>query len=373
MVIGFGALEIPLMSDFWRGKRVFLTGHTGFKGGWAAIWLKMWGAEVCGYALPPSTDPSLYEIANVGKGIQSVLADIRDFDRLKVEVSRFKPDIAIHMAAQPLVRYSYEAPVETYATNVMGTVHVLEALRAAGTARVIVNVTSDKCYENREWIWGYRENEPMGGHDPYSSSKGCSELITSSYQKSFFNDPSGAVLASGRAGNVVGGGDWSADRLIPDVIRAFLKDEPVAIRNPNSIRPWQHVLEPVGGYLLLAEKLWHERQTLAGGWNFGPDQDAARPVREVVEMIKQCWDAPRVWEDCSDPHAPHEAKFLFLDVAKARMRLGWRPRWTLRQTLDATVTWYRSVDRGEDARQLCEMQIRDYIAGSHGLSLGHAV
>jgi CDP-glucose 4,6-dehydratase len=346
---------------FWRGKRVFLTGHTGFKGGWTAIWLKMWGAEVCGYALAPATDPSLFDLAKVGDGMRSIIADIRDFDRLKSAVADFKPDIAIHLAAQPLVRYSYDAPIETYATNVMGTVHLFEALRAAGSARVIVNVTSDKCYENREWIWGYRENEPMGGYDPYSSSKGCSELVTGTYQKSYFNKPNGTMLASCRAGNVVGGGDWASDRLIPDIIRAYQKNKAVEIRNPASVRPWQHVLEPVRGYLLLAERLWQEGQTFVGGWNFGPDQDAARPVRDVVDMIGACWGEPRNWKDCSDSNSPYEAKFLFLDIAKARIRLGWKPRWTLREALAATVAWYQAADRGEDARKLTERQIGDYL------------
>jgi CDP-glucose 4,6-dehydratase len=362
---GCRTLEALVMSSqFWRGKRVFLTGHTGFKGGWAAIWLKMWGAEVCGYSLAPSTDPSLFEIAGVADGIQSVIADIRDFERLRSEVVRFKPDLVIHVAAQSLVRYSYDAPIETYATNVMGTVNLFEAVRAAGSARVIINVTSDKCYENREWIWGYRENEPMGGHDPYSSSKGCSELVTSTYQKCFFNDHGGAVLASCRAGNVVGGGDWSTDRLIPDIVRAYLNDEVVEIRNPDAVRPWQHVLEPMGGYLHLAERLWDEGHRLAGGWNFGPDQDSARPVREVVEILGRCWDSPRSWKDCSDPNSPHEARFLFLDIAKARIGLGWKPRWTLQEALGATAAWYQAVSAGEDPRRLTERQIEGFLSGA---------
>ena len=347
--------------DFWRGKRVFLTGHTGFKGGWAAIWLKLWGAEVCGYALAPETDPSLFVAAGVADGIHSVIADIRDFERLRVEVAGFKPEIVIHMAAQSLVRHSYNAPIQTYATNVMGTVHLLESVRAAGSARVVVNVTSDKCYENREWIWGYRENEAMGGHDPYSSSKGCSELVTSTYQKCFFNDPAGAVLASVRAGNVVGGGDWSKDRLIPDIVRAYLNDQVVKIRNPDSVRPWQHVLEPVGGYLHLAERMWQDGHRLAGGWNFGPDQDSARPVREVVDIIGRCWDPSRSWNDISDQNTPHEARFLFLDNAKARIGLEWKPRWTFMQTLDATVAWYKAASAGADARRLTEGQIEDFV------------
>lgn len=347
---------------FWRGKRVFLTGHTGFKGGWTAIWLRMWGAEICGYALPPSTNPSLFEMGEVAHGIQSILADIRDFDRLKKEIARFKPEIVIHMAAQPLVRLSYLAPIETYATNIMGTVHLLEAVRLEGTARVIVNITSDKCYENQEWFWGYRENEPMGGHDPYSSSKGCSELVTRTYQRSFFANPDGPALASCRAGNVVGGGDWSADRLIPDVMSAYLNGSVAEIRNPASTRPWQHVLEPVGGYLLLAEKLWKDGQRFAGGWNFGPDPQSARPVRDIVELIGRAWETPQRWKDCSDAAAPHEAKFLYLDSSKARIALGWKPCWTLEETLAATVAWYRAVHRGEDARSLTEKQIGEYLA-----------
>jgi CDP-glucose 4,6-dehydratase len=274
--------------DFWRGKRVLITGHTGFKGGWLSLWLQSLGAELQGLALAPPTTPSLFVKAMVGAGMASAIGDIRDYETVHACMAAFKPEIVIHMAAQPLVRLSYTEPVATYATNVMGTVHVLEAARHAGSVRAVVNVTTDKCYENREWVWGYREDEPMGGYDPYSNSKGCSELITSAYRRSFFQH-SGIALGSARAGNVIGGGDWAADRLVPDILRAFERGEPVVIRNPTATRPWQHVLEPLSGYLALAEQLFQHGQAFAEAWNFGPRDEDARPVGWIVKKMADLW------------------------------------------------------------------------------------
>ncbi len=274
---------------FWQGKRVLLTGHTGFKGSWLSLWLQSMGATLRGVALAPPTEPSLFEAARVFEGMEHRIADIRDFAAVQAQMNEFRPEIVIHMAAQPLVRLSYQQPIETYATNVMGTVHVLEAARHAGSVRAIVNVTTDKCYENREWVWGYRESEPMGGHDPYSSSKGCAELVSSAYRESFMKE-AGLAMATARAGNVIGGGDWAADRLVPDILRALEKSEPVLIRNPHAIRPWQHVLEPLSGYLLLAERLFEQGQADAEGWNFGPRDEDARPVQWIVERLCERWE-----------------------------------------------------------------------------------
>lgn len=344
---------------FWSGKRVFLTGHTGFKGSWISLWLQSLGAEVAGLSLAPPTTPNLFSIANVATGMtSSEIGDIRDYETVHKAIVGFAPDIVIHMAAQPLVRLSYSEPVATYATNVMGTVHVLEAARAAGTVRAIVNVTTDKCYENNEWVWGYREGEPMGGHDPYSNSKGCSELVTSAYRRSFFQH-SGQALASARAGNVIGGGDWAADRLIPDILRAFQDGRPVVIRNPHSIRPWQHVLEPLSGYLLLAEKLYTDGQAWAEGWNFGPRDSDAKPVQWIVERMAQQWGSEATWRLDQGAH-PHEAHYLKLDISKAGSRLGWQPRWNLEQALERITTWHRAWLSGQDMRQLCLAQITEF-------------
>lgn len=350
--------------DFWRGKRVFLTGHTGFKGSWLAIWLQSLGVELTGYALNPPTKPSLFEVARVGEGMRSIIGDIRDFSRLSVAMRDAQPEIVIHLAAQSLVRYSYTNPVETYATNVMGTVHVLESIRQVGGVRVVVNVTSDKCYENREWVWGYRENEPMGGHDPYSNSKGCSELATAAYRSSFFNVADyakhGVALASARAGNVIGGGDWAKDRLIPDIIAAFLDQRPVIIRNPHAIRPWQHVLEPLRGYLMLSERLWHDGPQFAEGWNFGPDDEDAKPVQWIVERMAETWGDGAAWSLDRGDH-PHEAGYLKLDISKARGRLGWHPRWNLEVTLNHIVDWHRALQRDkENMHDLTRNQIAQY-------------
>ena len=343
---------------FWRGKRVLLTGHTGFKGSWLSLWLQSLGAEVQGLALTPPTTPNLFTEAKVGAGMASAVADIRDLAAVQACMNAFRPEIVIHMAAQPLVRLSYSEPVATYATNVMGTVHVLEAARLCGSVRAIVNVTTDKCYENQEWVWGYREDEPMGGYDPYSNSKGCSELVTSAYRRSFFQKGD-IALASGRAGNVIGGGDWATDRLVPDVLRAFERQEPVIIRNPHATRPWQHVLEPLSGYLTLAERLYSEGQSYAEGWNFGPHDDDARPVQWIVEQLVSSWGRSATWRrDGSEQ--PHEANYLKLDISKAKHRLGWQPRWNLATALDRITDWHRAWLAGQDMQQLCLSQIAQY-------------
>lgn len=353
--------------EFWSGKRVFLTGHTGFKGSWLALWLQRLGAELTGYALAPPTQPSLFEVARVGQGMRSVIADIRDLAELADAVAQARPQIVIHMAAQPLVRHSYNHPVETYATNVMGTVHLLEAIRFAPDVRVAINVTTDKCYENHGRPEGYREGEPLGGYDPYSNSKACSELVTAAYRSSFFNPADyarhGVGLASARAGNVIGGGDWAQDRLIPDVIQAFIAHRPAVIRNPHATRPWQHVLEPLSGYLLLAERLWHAGPAHAEAWNFGPDPADAQPVEAIVRTLAARWGSGAHWEVDARTH-PHEAHELRLDIGKARSKLGWQPRWTLDTALDHIVHWVRAHQSGADMRELTLAQIDAYTAAS---------
>ena len=348
---------------FWRGKKVFLTGHTGFKGSWLTLWLQALGAHVTGFALAPDTTPNLFMLGRVSDGIQSIIGDIRDRALLANAMKEARPDIVIHMAAQPLVRESYVTPVETYETNVMGTVHVLDAVRQVPGVRSVVIVTTDKCYENREWEWGYRENEAMGGYDPYSSSKGCAELVTSAYRNSFFNPSTyakhGVAVGSGRAGNVIGGGDWAADRLIPDIMRAISQGETVNIRNPHAIRPWQHVLEPLSGYLMLAEKLYTDGPRFADAWNFGPNDSDAQPVQAIVERLTSQWGDGAQWRLDGGNH-PHEATFLKLDCSKAHARLGWRPRWNLNHTLDTIVAWYKSAARDEDLKTVTLAQIDEY-------------
>jgi CDP-glucose 4,6-dehydratase len=354
--------SVEVTPSFWQGKRVFVTGHTGFKGSWLSLWLQWLGAEVVGFALPPPTDPNLFELARVGAGMASVIGDIRDCSVLSAELAKHRPEIVFHLAAQPLVRLSYEQPIETYATNVMGTVHLLEAIRRAGTVRAVVNVTSDKCYLNREWQWGYRENEPMGGNDPYSSSKGCAELVTSAYRDSFFGKSdgrSGTALASARAGNVIGGGDWAADRLIPDIMRAFIAGNRAVVRNPRAIRPWQHVLESLSGYLTLAENLWHGGAAFAEAWNFGPDDSDARPVLWVMERIAAAWERADAWT-VQEQQSHHEATYLKLDSSKARARLGWRPRWPLERGLRAVNDWYMAYQSGRDVALITLDQIKQY-------------
>jgi CDP-glucose 4,6-dehydratase len=340
---------------FWAGKRVFLTGHTGFKGSWLSLWLQAMGAEVTGFALAPPTSPSLFDVARVADAMTSIIGDIRDAVTLQDALVAADPEIVLHMAAQPLVRASYDDPVGTYATNVMGTVHLLEAARRAPSVRACVVVTTDKCYENREWAWGYREDEAMGGYDPYSNSKGCAELVVSAYRRSFLA-AQGIALASGRAGNVIGGGDWATDRLIPDILRAVENGAPVMIRNPLAIRPWQHVLEPLSGYLVLAEALWRTQAEAAEAWNFGPRDDDARPVQWIVERMCEAWGADATWTRDASVQ-PHEAHYLKLDISKARASLHWQPRWTLAETLDSIVAWHRAWLAGADMHDYCHGEL----------------
>ena len=344
--------------DFWRERRVLLTGHSGFKGAWLALWLQSLGARVTGFASGLPTEPSLHELARVAEGMESIEGDVRDAAAVDAAVVHSDPEIVIHMAAQSLVRRSFLEPRETYATNVIGTVNVLDAVRRAEHVRAVVNVTSDKCYENQEWEWGYREHEPMGGHDPYSSSKGCAELVTSAYRNSFFGDPDGARLGSARAGNVIGGGDWGEDRLVPDIMRAALAGETVRVRNPNSIRPWQHVLNPLSGYLVLAQALWQAPEH-AAGWNFGPAEQDARPVGWIVERMAELWPDQLRWELDEGPH-PHEARYLKLDSSRARGRLGWRPPVALEEALASIVEWYQALREGADLRAVTIAQIESF-------------
>jgi len=347
---------------FWRGKKVFLTGHTGFKGGWLSLWLSNLGAEVTGYALPSNTAPNLFTEIRINEVIsKSFIGDIGDLIALQSAMNAARPDIVIHMAAQPIVRHSYKYPVETYATNVMGTVHVLESARSLESIKATVVVTTDKCYENKEWIWGYRENEAMGGYDPYSSSKGCAELVVAAYRNSFFSDSdSQNSIATARAGNVIGGGDWSADRLIPDAIRSFESNQAVRIRNPIATRPWQHVLEPLSGYLILAQELYSEGSKYASSWNFGPQDEGNRSVREVVELMIQGWGQSARWEGVGAEQL-HEANLLKLDCSKAHQLLGWMPRWSLETTIKKTVEWQKSFQSKEDMRAFSITQIEEYI------------
>jgi CDP-glucose 4,6-dehydratase len=351
--------DVAVDRDFWRGRRVLVTGHTGFKGSWLALWLHALGAEVVGLADRVPTDPSLFALARVGEVVEHVEADLRDYAAVRDAVAAHRPSVVLHLAAQAVVRRSFAAPRETYEVNVMGTVNVLEAVREAGSVDAFVNVTSDKCYENREWVWGYREHEPMGGFDPYSNSKGCSELVTDAYRRSFFDE--GTRVGSARAGNVVGGGDWTEDRLIPDIMRGAVAGEAIPIRRPDAIRPWQHVLNPLSGYLALAEALARDREA-AEGWNFGPADEDARPVQWIVERLTERWPGELRWEIDPGPH-PHEATYLKLDSAKARARLGWEPRWGLGTALDSIVDWYQALARGEDMRAVTLGQIDAFGAG----------
>lgn len=349
------------MDEHWRGRRVFITGHTGFKGSWLALWLADLGAEVTGYSLAPPTEPSLFEQADVASLIHhDIRGDVRDLIAMRAAVVESQPEIVFHLAAQPLVRYSYDEPVETYATNVMGTVHLLEACRAVESVRGIICITSDKCYENREWVWPYRENDAMGGHDPYSSSKGAAELVIAAYRRSFFEAPGAPGIASVRAGNVIGGGDWAADRLIPDIIRALEAGKRPMIRSPDSIRPWQHVLEALGGYLIIAERLLDCDRTVATAWNFGPAEEDTKPVSWMVERMLAVWGASG-W-DCPEGEQPHEAKLLKLDCSKARTELGWRPAMGLDDALAKVVDWHRQLAEGGNARDICFGQIAQYWA-----------
>ena len=337
---------------------MFLTGHTGFKGSWLSLWLQQLGAEVTGYALKPPTQPNLFEVANVASGMRSLVGDVRDLERLRACLKEVRPEIVLHLAAQALVRPSYALPVETYATNVMGTAHVLESVRECDAVRVVLIVTSDKCYENQERLEGYREIDPMGGFDPYSSSKACAELVTAAYRSSFFATGRPAV-ASARAGNVIGGGDWATDRLMPDIVRAFSAGELVVLRNPTAVRPWQHVLDPLAGYLALTEHMWNSGTAHAEAWNFGPDEEGARPVSWLVERMAKLWDGAPGWRQAVG-FAPHEAHQLRLDCSKARARLGWTPRLDLDTALAWTVDWHRAHQRLEDMRQHSSARIRLY-------------
>jgi CDP-glucose 4,6-dehydratase len=349
--------------SFWKDRRVLLTGHTGFKGSWLSLWLQSMGAQVVGYALASPTNPSLFDVAEVSKGMTSILGDIRDLAKLQTVFAEHKPEVVIHMAAQPLVRYSYQNPVETYSTNVMGTVNVLEAVRNTPGIKAVVNITTDKCYENREWAWGYRENEPMGGYDPYSNSKGCAELVSSAYRSSFFNANShaqhGVALATVRAGNVIGGGDWAQDRLIPDILAGFEQGKLVDIRNPHAIRPWQHVLEPLRGYLTLAERLFEHGSSYAEGWNFGPNDEDAKPVGWIVEQMAEMWGNGAKWQFDTGEH-PHEATYLKLDISKVRHRLDWHPALRLNDALKLIIDWSKQRQGGANIRQLTLAQIHTY-------------
>lgn len=349
-------------SKFWKGKKVFLTGHTGFKGSWLSLWLSSMGAIVTGYGLAPNTEPNLFHVLEIDSLInKSHIANICDLVGLKDAILRAEPDIVIHMAAQPLVRYSYLNPIETYATNVMGTAHLLEALRSVSSVRATVVVTTDKCYENREQQVGYKEDDPMGGYDPYSSSKGCAELITSAYRRSFFNQESCVnAVASARAGNVIGGGDWSDDRLIPDAIKAFEANRPLMIRNPLAIRPWQYVLEPLFGYLILTQALYRHGSAFASSWNFGPRYEDNRAVQEVVELLISGWSQSVRWEK-EGLEQPHEANLLKLDCSKACAQLGWFPKWNLENAVQKIIEWQTAYQEKKDMRETSLVQIHAYL------------
>jgi CDP-glucose 4,6-dehydratase len=350
------------VSNFWKNKKVFLTGHTGFKGSWMAIWLSHLGAEVKGYSLEPPTNPSLFVEAKVKSLIESEINDIRDYTKLSLSIKNFSPDIIIHMAAQPLVRASYKNPLETYETNVMGTANILHAAIESRTIKAIVNITTDKCYENREIDIAYKENDPMGGFDPYSSSKGCAELVTSAYRESFLKNKN-IGIASVRAGNVIGGGDWAEDRLIPDILKAFESNKSVVIRNPQATRPWQHVLEPLSGYLMLAEKLYNSPSKFSEGWNFGPNYQDVKPVGSILEYMTKLWPGSSWQLDKSEN--PHEANLLKLDISKAKSKLQWKPVWSLETALNKIVKWHTSwIAQASSTQELCIKEINQYIEDS---------
>jgi|SRR5882672_1077709 len=354
-----------LNRDFWRGRSVFLTGHTGFKGAWASLWLNSLGAKVTGFALTPPTQPNLFEQAAVANGIQSTIGDIRNFDHLKNAVAECRPEVVIHMAAQSVVKRGYDDPIETYSSNVMGTVNLFEAIRHLKQPCAIVNVTSDKCYDNRETIWGYREHDPMGGHDPYSNSKGCAELVSSAFRDSYFSPENFSehrvALGTARAGNAIGGGDWTGNQLIPDLMRSFLAGESCAIRNPLATRPWQFALEPVRGYLMLAERLAQDPTKFSSGWNFGPVDDDAKPVSWIADRLCQSWAGTAAWHQDKSSH-PHEAHYLKLDASKAKTFLNWHPVLPLCQALNWIVDWYRTFQVGSDIRRFTCGQIEQYEA-----------
>lgn len=362
---------VPIMTDttFWKDKRVFITGHTGFKGSWLCMLLHSLGARVTGFSLNPPTTPSMYELCRIDSLVYSIVGDIRSRESVQEALLSAKPDIVIHMAAQPLVRTSYQHPVQTYEINVMGTVNLLESVRLAVRKGIdiqaVINVTTDKCYENKEWAWGYREQDTLGGYDPYSNSKACSELVTICYRNSFFNlneyDNHGLALASARAGNVIGGGDWATDRLIPDFIRALLSGKTLKIRNPGAIRPWQHVLEPLSGYLLLAQKLCKDGKRFSQSWNFGPSDQDAKPVEWIVRELCAKWGKNTSYVIEPDDKR-HETHYLKLDCSKARSELGWNPKWNTDQALDRTVEWTRAFQQNQDLRDISLIQIEQYCS-----------
>ena len=352
--------DLVMNPAFWKNKKVLITGHTGFKGSWLSLWLQTMGSRVVGYSLAPPTIPNFFTIGDIARDMVSVRGDVCDLEGLKETVKSHRPEIIIHMAAQSLVRYSYKNPVETYSTNVMGTVNILETVRQLGGVRVVLIITSDKCYENMGRKLGFKESDPMGGYDPYSSSKGCAELVTSAYRNSFFPPAGysshGVAIASTRAGNVIGGGDWGEDRLLPDIVRSILADRPVIIRNPNAIRPWQHVLEPLSGYLRLAERLWEKGAEFAGGWNFGPDDDDCKPVQWILETLNHKWHGGIKWISSSAEN-PHEADYLSLDCSKSNRLLGWSPKLNLAAALELLVEWYQGYAGDDNMRELSTSQI----------------
>jgi len=370
--MGSGILEKPhgkcgsKMGSFWKDKRVLITGNTGFKGSWLSIWLHMLGADVMGYSLTPPTQPSLFEIARLEKLYTTEIGDVRDFEHLKMMISDFSPEIIIHMAAQPIVRKSYSDPRETYEINVMGTVNLFEAIRSCNSVRAVINVTTDKVYKNREWVWGYRETDTLGGFDPYSASKACSEIITSSFRDSFFNpskyDEHHVAVATARAGNVIGGGDWGADRLVPDFVRTVLSGGKVKIRNPQAVRPWQHVLEPLNGYMMLAQKLFEEGSAYAQAWNFGPNEESCKTVEYVIDKLCSLWGNVRYEIDIRGTPM-HEANYLKLDCSKSKRYLGWEPVWNIDQALEKTIEWLKAYVDGSDILKVCQSQILAYEEG----------
>ncbi len=350
--------NMDMTMEFWKNKRVFITGHTGFKGSWLSLWLQVMGAHVVGYALPPTTNPNLFALADIEANMTSIMADIRDLNALNNALQDHKPEIVFHLAAQPLVRFSYAAPIETFSINVMGTANLLEALRSQNSVRAAVFVTSDKCYENQEWLWGYRENEPMGGRDPYSSSKGCAELICTAYRASFFKE-TGPAIATARTGNVIGGGDWSEDRLVPDILKAIETRSELVVRNALATRPWQHVLEASRGYLLLAQRLWEKGHQFASAWNFGPPIDDVRTVKWIIDNLSLHYNYNITYKQTTDT-LPHEAHYLSLDSTKAHKLLGWKTEWNLEKTLLKTVDWHKALIQGKNMRETSLQQIASY-------------
>ncbi len=350
------------MKSFFHNKKILVTGHTGFKGSWLSLWLQHVGAKVVGLSLEPPTQPNLFTLANVANGMTSIIGDIRDYEKVLSTVKTHQPEIVFHMAAQPLVLHSYQEPIETYATNVLGTTHVLEAIRQVGSTKAIVNITTDKCYENKEWNWGYRENDTLGGHDPYSNSKACAELVTSAYRNSYFKKLN-IGLASARAGNVIGGGDWAKNRLIPDIVQACMDNKPVCIRNPHALRPWQHVLEPLSGYLQLAQLLYTDTEKYAEGWNFGPTDDDIKPVQWIAGFVVKHWGDKASWYLDQDPNKLHEATYLKLDCSKAHAQLDWQPQWNLEMGLVKTIEWYKAYQDKKDMHAVTVKQIEQFLAG----------